>query len=482
MSILRILPIDTQEDIQVALGRRRKEQQEMWVATTDLPKSPGHVFYEKLNRVLAEAGFDEFVEKLCEPYYADNVGRPGIPPGVYFRMVFVGYFEGIDSQRGIAWRCSDSLSMKEFLGLAPYDKSPDHSSMTNTRKRLPLEVFLEAFSFVLKMAEVHNLLKGKTLGVDSTMLEANAAMKTIVRKDSGDDWMEYLRKLYEEETGEENPTDEDLRRFDRKRKEKKVSNDEWESSTDHDARIAKMKDGRTHLAYKAEHAVDLDTEIIVAAEIYHANESDQDTIGESMETAEDNLIRGEVEATPKEAVGDKGYYKTETLTELEFSQGYRTYIAEPKLNGRRNWKHRSDEDQAAAYNNRRRQKGDRGKALHRRRSEFVERSFAHVCETGGARRCWLRGLTKVRKRYLMAVAAHNLGLILRKAFGMGKPRSADGASGLLCIAYIAVKCFALLQLGLTRQSQAIPRVMTIGKRAIDLATFRPATGTFSTGC
>ena len=270
-----------------------------------------------------------------------------------------------------------------------------------------MEVFLEVFSFVLKMAEVHKLIKGKTLGVDSTMLEANAAMKTIVRKDSGDDWMEYLHKLYEEETGEENPTDEDLRRFDRKRKDKKVSNEEWESSTDHDARIAKMKDGRTHLAYKAEHTVDLDTEIIVAAEVYHANEGDQETIEPSMEAAEDNLIRAEVEATPKEAVGDKGYYKTETLTELEFTRGYRTYIAEPKLNGRRNWTHRSEEDQAAAYNNRRRQKGNRGKALHRRRSEFVERSFAHVCETGGARRCWLRGLVKVRKRYLIAVAAHN---------------------------------------------------------------------------
>lgn len=407
--------------------------------TTELPRSPGHVFYDKLNRVLAEAEFDKFVEELCEPYYADRIGRPGIPPGIYFRMVFVGYFEGIDSQRGIAWRCSDSLSMRAFLGIPMHEKSPDHSSMTKTRQRLPMKVFSEVFSFVLAMAEVHKLLKGKTLGVDSTMLEANAAMKTIVRKDSGDDWMEYLRKLYEEETSEGNPTDEDLRRFDRKRKDKKVSNDEWKSSTDADARIAKMKDGRTHLAYKAEHVVDLDTEIIVAAEIYHANQSDQDTIEASMETAEDNLIRGEVDAVPKEAVGDKGYYKTETLAGLEFTQGYRTYIAEPKFAAKRSWKNRNETDQAAARNNRRRQKGDRGKALHRRRSELVERSFAHVCETGGARRCWLRGLVKVRKRHLMAVAAHNLGLILRKAFGMGKPRGALGAFGLVHFAYIALK-------------------------------------------
>ena len=382
-----LMVFDVVKGVKMALGKRKREQQEAWIASTDLPKSPGHVFYEKLNEVLAEAGFDEFVEQLCQPYYAEKMGRPGIPPGVYFRMVFAGYFEGIDSQRGIAWRCSDSLSMREFLGLAPHEKSPDHSSMTNTRKRLPLEVFGEVFSFVLAMAEVHKLLKGKTLGVDSTMLEANAAMKTIVRKDSGDDWNEYLRKLYAEATGDENPTDDDLRRFDRKRKDKRVSNDEWESPTDHDARIAKMKDGRTHLAYKAEHTVDLDTELIVAAEIYHANQSDQDTIEPSMESAEDNLIRGKVEATPKEVVGDKGYYKTETLTELEFTRGYRTYIAEPKLNGRRNWKHRSDADQAAARNNRRRQKGDRGRALHRLRSERVERSFAHGREALGAHRC-----------------------------------------------------------------------------------------------
>ena len=406
------------------------------------------------------------------------MGRPGIPPGVYFRMVFAGYFEGIDSQRGIAWRCSDSLSMKAFLGLAPYEKSPDHSSMTNTRKRLPLEVFTEVFSFVLAIAEVHKLLRGKTLGVDSTMLEANAAMKTIVRKDNGDDWNEYLRKLYAEETGDENPTDDDLRRFDRKRKDKKVSNDEWESPSDPDARIAKMKDGRTHLAYKAEHAVDLDTEIVVAAEVYHANQGDQDTIEASMESAEDNLIRGEVDATPKEVVGDKGYYKTETLTELEFTQGYRTYIAEPKLNGRRNWKHRTKADQAAARNNRRRQKGNRGKALHRLRSERVERSFAHVCETGGARRCWLRGLGNVRKRYLMAVAAHNLGLILRKAFGMGKPRGACGVSGLLCLAHLAVKWLPPLHVAFAQRFQPLRRKTA----TTHYISTKSALASSSTGC
>ena len=454
----------------------------MFVATTDLPRSPGHIFYDMLNQVLDEAGFDSFVEKLCEPYYAERLGRPGLPPGVYFRMLFVGYFEGIDSQRGIAWRCSDSLSMREFLGLAIHEKSPDHSSMTKTRQRLPLEVFNEVFSFVLAMADVHKLIKGKTLGVDSTMLEANAARKTIVRKDSGDDWMEYLRKLYEEETGEQNPTDEDLRRFDRKRKNKKVSNDEWESSTDADSRIAKMKDGRTHLAYKAENTVDLDTEAVLAAEIYHANQSDQDTIEASMEAAEDNLIRGEVEATPKESVADKGYYKTQTLGELEFTKGYRTYIAEPKFSDKRSWKNKTEADMAACLNNHRRQKGDRGKALHRRRSEFVERSFAHICETGGARRCWLRGLRKVQKRYLMAATAHNLGLILRKAFGLGKPRGAHGASGLALFAQLAMSWLSRLQVVYVGHTKAHRQTKSLAAITINSTKQKPPIEILSTGC
>ena len=349
-------------------------------------------------------------------------------------MLLVGYFEGIDSQREIAWRCADSLSLRQFLGIPLTEKTPDHSSMTKIRQRLPEEVFAEVFSFVLGMTGLHKLLKGKTLGVDSSMLEANAAMKSIVRRETGEAWKEYLARLYAEENGEQPPTEEELRRFDQQRKDKKVSNAEWKSPSDEDARIARMKDGRTHLAYKAEHAVDLETEVIVAAEVYRADEDDRQTIEQTVEAAEDNLIRAEVEAAPQEVVGDKGYYKTETLASLEYDQGYRTYIAEPQYRGRRNWKQRSPEEQAAVYANRRRQRGQRGKRLQRLRSERVERSFAHVCDTGGARRCWLRGLSEVRKRYLMAAAAYNQGVIMRKAFGFAKPRSGRGLSAFLCFA------------------------------------------------
>jgi len=230
----------------MAMGRRKRERQgELWIATQDVPQSAGHPFYQKLNQLLDEGGFDEFVESLCRPFYAAHLGRPGIPPGVYFRMLLVGYFEGIDSQRGIAWRCADSLSLKSFLGHSLAEATPEHSSLTVIRKRLSVEVHEQVFTFVLKIAQVKRLLKGKAVAVDATLLEANAAMKSIIRRDTGEDWKEYLRRLMAEE-GIEDPTDEELRRFDKKRKGKKVSNKEWVSSTDPEARIMKMKDGRTH--------------------------------------------------------------------------------------------------------------------------------------------------------------------------------------------------------------------------------------------
>jgi len=411
----------------MALGRRNQEQQpSFWIAVDDLPRSEGHVFYGKLNKLLREAGFDEFVERLCEPYYHDTLGRPGIPPGVYFRMLLVGYFEGLGSQRGIAWRCADSLSLRAFLGIPLGEETPDHSSLTRVRDRLPLPVHQQVFCFVLQVAEQQGLLKGKTVGVDATTLEADAAMKSIVRRDTGEDWQEYVRRLMQEagqiEEGDE-PTAEELARFDRQRKDKKVSNQEWQSETDPDSRITKMKDGRTHLAYKAEHAVDLDTELILAAEVYPADAADVDTIGPSLSQAQDNLLGAESDAEIKEAVADKGYSKNETLAELEFTEGLRTYVAEPQHTHRRNWKDKPEEQRQAVTNNRRRTRGKRGRALQRARSEKVERSFAHVCETGGCRRTWLHGIEKVRKRYLTSAMARNLGLVMRHLFGIGTARS-----------------------------------------------------------
>jgi transposase len=411
----------------MSMGRRKAEHQfDLWIPITQLPHSPGHIFYQKLNRLLLDVRFDHYVEDLCHEHYADGIGRESIPPGTYFRMLFVGYFEGIASQRGIAWRCSDSLSLRDFLGVPLHEATPDHSSLTKIRERLPLTVHEQVFTFVLKVAQEKKLLRGKTVAVDATTLEANAAMKSIVRKDSGEDWKEYLKRLMAEE-GIDNPSDEEIRRFDKKRKNKKVSNQEWQSPTDPDSRIAKMKDGTTHLAYKAEHVVDLDSEFVLAAAVHPADASDPSTLVGSVLEAQANLVLAGSEQEIKEAVADKGYHKAQTLAECEH-WNTRTYIPEPE--GREyNWEDKPQAWRQATLRNRRRVKGPRSKRLQKLRSELVERSFAHVCETGGGRRTWLRGLLKVTKRYVVQVAAHNLGLLMRKLLGIGKPRVLQGGGG-----------------------------------------------------
>lgn len=411
----------------MALGKRRGEQQELLVSTTSLPQSPGHPFYEKLNRLLAETRFDEYVENLCRPYYADGVGRPGIAPGVYFRMLFIGYFEGLDSQRAIAWRCSDSRCLQSFLGYPITQPTPEHSSLTVIRKRLPLAVHEEVFAKILAIAHQKKLLKGKSTALDSTFIEAQAAMKSIVRKDSGEDWKEYLRKLAME-SGMENPTDEDLRKFDRNRPNKKVSNDEWVSSTDADSRIARMKDGTTHLAYKTEHAIDVESDLILAAAVYAADEADPATLPRTLALAQTNLVLSGSDAEIRDVAADKGYHSNECVTWCD-SMGVRTYIPERESRYDRRWTDKPVEEKAAVYGNRRRVRGKRGKALGRLRSEYVERSFAHVCETGGARRSRLRGLVNVAKRYLMYVVGRNLGVIMRALFNMGTPRGLQRGLG-----------------------------------------------------
>jgi transposase len=411
----------------MALGRRRTSQQgELFLTSADLPQSPGHAFYDRLNTLLAEAAFDQFVEDLCRPHYADEVGRPSLPPGTYFRMLFVGYFEGIDSQRGIAWRCADSFSLRAFLAIPPTEASPDHSSLTKIRQRLPEVVHERVFARVLALAHEKDLLKGKTVGVDSTTLEANAAMRAIVRKDTGEDYKAYLKRLAKE-AGMENPTDEELARFDRNRKDKTTSNAEWVSATDGDSRVAKMKDGRTHLAYKAEHAVDLDSGLVLAAGVHPADTGDTATLVDSVLRTQVNLVRAELEIEVEEVVADKGYHKAEVLAECQ-GWGCRTYIPEPERK-KRIWTDKPESWRVATAANRRRVEGDRSKRLQKKRSELVERSFAHVCETGGGRRTWLRGRVNVSKRYLMQVAAHNLGVVMRSLFGVGKPRVLQGAGG-----------------------------------------------------
>jgi transposase len=444
----------------MSMGRRPSEQQpELWVPTADLPQSPGHAFYDQLNRLLADTGFDRHVEGLCQPYYADGQGRESIPPGTYFRMLLVGYFEGLDSQRAIAWRCADSLSLRAFLGLPLAEPTPDHSSLTRIRQRLPLDVHEQVFLHVLQVAQDKQLLRGKTVAVDATTLEANAAMRSIVRKDTGEGYKHYLKRLLTEQ-GVENPTDEDVRRFDKSRK-KKGSNQEWQSPADPDSRIAKMKDGTTHLAYKAEHVVDLDSEFVLAAAVHPADQSDPATLVGSVLQAQVNLALAGSGQEVEEVVADKGYHKAEVLAECE-PWNTRTYIPEPK--GREyNWADKPEAWRKATVANRRRVRGARSKRLQKRRSELVERSFAHVCETGGGRRTWLRGLANVTKRYLVQVAAHNLGLLMRRLYGIGKPRTLQGAGGWFVRAVLWL--YGWLAFPVSRLSRRGPAIAAFDLRA-----------------
>jgi len=420
----------------MAMGTRqqRQRQQGLWIPAADIRRSGGHPFYQRLNALLDEEGFDRFVEEKCSRYYAPAMGRPSLCPGIYFRLLMVGYFEGIDSERGIAWRAADSLAVHSFLRIGLDEAMPDHSTISRTRRLIDGETHREVFQWVLERVGSHGLLQGKTVGVDATTLEANAAMRSIVRRDTGESYEEFLIGLAKA-SGIETPTREDLARLDRKRK-KKSSNKDWQSPTDPDAKITKMKDGTTHLAHKAEHAVDLETGAVVAVTLQGADQGDTTTLGLTLAEAGEQiatvLAHPEVgeQVNPQgleEVVADKGYHSNATQTELrEFE--VRSYISEPKCKGRRNWIGKSAE-QAAVYGNRRRIRGERGKRLLRRRGELVERSFAHLYETGGMRRTHLRGHTNILKRLLIHTGAFNLGLILRQILGVGKPRQLQGSVG-----------------------------------------------------
>jgi transposase len=416
----------------MAMGREGDRQGDLMVTWAEMPRSPGHAFYDRLQDVLIAGGFDHFVETACQPYYAATMGAPSVPPGRYFRMHRVGYFEGIASERGLAWRCSDSLALRDFLRLESREKVPDHSWLSKTRGRLPHEVHETVFGWVLKLVAAHDLVQGQRIGVDASTMEANAALRTIVRREDGQTYRERLRQMAKE-SGIATPTTADLVRLDRARKGKRLSNAEWTSKTDPQARIAKLKDGRTHLAYKPEHAVDLDTGVIVAAALHPADYGDTTTLPGTLAAAEKNLAQIDAAPTqdePSELVADKGYHSRAVLKDLDGGV-WKTRIAEPRPRGFSRW-HGDNKARAAVYANRTRLGSGIGKQAMRRRAEIVERSFAHTLDRGGMRRTWLRGRDNVHKRYLVHVAGHNLGILMRLLIGAGTPKEA-AARALACL-------------------------------------------------
>lgn len=409
--------------------KSRERQESLWYGS-ELPTGPGHPFYSRLSQVLEKGDFDRFCEKSCAGFYHAKLGRPSLAPGLYFRIMMIGFFEGIDSERGIAWRLADSLTLRQFLSIGLDEPTPDHVTISRTRRLIGAETHQRIFTWVLERLAQGGLVKGKTIGVDSTTLEANAAMKSIVRRDTGESYTGYLKRLAEAE-GVNGTDAAALRRMDRKRK-KKTSNEDWASPSDAEAEITKLKDGRTALAYKAENAVDMETGAIVAVTTHGGAAADTTTLEATVIEAGVAVAELVAEATPAdkhevhadgvaEVVADKGYHSNDVAVGLA-RLGVRTYIAEPER-GMRNWQGKEAEKQAV-YANRRRIRGEYGKRLQRRRGEKIERNFAHQFDTGGMDRLWVRGMENVHKKLLIQAAACNLALLLRSHYGAGKPKAA----------------------------------------------------------
>ena len=464
------------------MGTRETDQSPLWIAASDLPASPGHPFYTRLNAILDTDGFDRFAEDQCRRFYAAVMGRPGLPPGQYFRLLLIGYFEGIDSERGIAWRAADSLAVRSFVRLALDEAAPDHSTISRTRRLIDMETHRAVFTWVQQRRVEAGLLKGKTVAIDATTLEANAAMRSIVRRDTEETYQAFLTRLAKA-SGIETPTREDLARLDRKRK-KKTSNKDWTNPHDPEAKVTKMKDGRTHLAHKAEHAVDLETGAIVAVTVQGADKGDTTTIVDTVTAVVEQVEAAQADVEDpqslKELLADKGYHSNRIMVELD-ALGVRSYVAEP-ARGRRAWS-KEPGAQAPVYGNRRRIRGRRGRRLMRQRGERIERSFAHLYDTGGMRRTHLRGHTNILKRLLIHAGGFNLGLLMRQLIGFGTPRGLQGR-----LATVIAILWVLL--GSTRRgfvvTSASIRAITAsrgwGSAATTIVVNSSAAATCTTGC
>jgi transposase len=465
----------------MSMGTRETDQSSLWIAASDVPTSPAHPFYVRLNAVLEAHGFDRFAEDRCREFYAKVMGRPGLPPGQYFRLLLVGYFEGIDSERGIAWRAADSLAVRRFVRLALDEAAPDHTTISRTRRLIDVETHRAVFTWVQQRLVETGLLKGKTVAIDATTLEANAAMRSIVRRDTEETYQEFLTRLAQA-SGIETPTREDLARLDRKRK-KKTSNKEWTNPHDPDAKVTKMKDGRTHLAHKAEHAVDLETGAIVAVTVQGADEGDTTTIVDTVTSVIEQLEAAQADVSdpqpPEEIVADKGYHSNRIMIELD-ALGVRSYVAEP-ARGRRNWS-KEPAAQAPVYGNRRRIRGPRGRRLMRQRGERIERSFAHVYDTGGMRRTHLRGHTNILKRLLIHAGGFNLGLIMRQQIGLGTPRGLQGRLGVIIAMMLVLVAAIRRRMAPVGLSQPRVVIWCGSLSATTLLVNSSAAATCTTGC
>jgi transposase len=411
--------------------KRKVQQGEFWIARNKLAHGQASRFYDKLDETLGEMDFAPKVRELCEPFYSSGEsGRPPIDPVVYFKMLMVGFLENLPSERAIAARCGDSLMIRRFLGYDLDEATPDHSSFTVIRERLTKAIYEDIFNIILEGLRRHGLLRGKNLGIDSSVMEANASLRALENRNTGEAYWDYVRRLAAE-AGVDTDDAAAVRRFDKQRPERKTSNKEWVNPNDPDAKVGQAKDGATDMLYKPENIVDLDTGVIVSAEVRKADESDTAGLAErtclaavQVEAIRETAARAGEKHVPKTTetfTADKGYY---SVAELEVIQelGIKTVISDPVINRRMDKLNRAQ--RGVVRRARRTVKSNYGKALLRRRGMHIERSFAHILDSGGMRRATLRGQTNLEKRYKIATATYNLSQLMRHLFKIGTPKQA----------------------------------------------------------
>jgi len=417
-------------------GRKEKAAQpEFWVATQQVAKSPKSTFYSKLDETLESFDFAAQVREACAPAYQQTgTGRPGIDPVVYLKMIMVGFFEDLPSERAIAARCADSMSIRAFLNYELDEKTPDHSSFTIIRQRLGLDIYERIFTLTLQALREHGLLRGKNLGIDSSVIEANASLRALVHRNTEEQYWDYVKRL-----AAENGIDPDdaaaVRKFDRHRPGK-GSNQEWVNPNDPDAKIGRTKDGATDMIYKPEAVVDLDTGAIVQAQVHAGDQADHKEMATRVLEAQQNINQATGEKldtlTVNSVTSDKGYYAVNELQALQ-QEDIRTVIADP-IDNRRLDKLEPDQKKAVRAA-RRSTQSTSGKDLLRRRGLHIERSFAHMLDCGGMRRTTLRGWENLNKRFKLAAAIYNLSQLMRKLFGIGTPKQLAAGGRLLFLQF-----------------------------------------------
>ena len=419
-------------------AKKKAAQSEFWIPADQVVSSAKSGFYAKLEETLESFGFAAKVCVLCAPAYdKSGVGRPGIDPVVYLKMIMVGFFEDLPSERAIAARCADSMSIRAFLKYELNEKTPEHSSFTVIRQRLGLEIYERIFTLTLQALREHGLLRGKNLGIDSSVIEANASLRALVHRNTEEQYWDYVKRLAAE-SGIDPEDTAAVRKFDRHRPGK-GSNQEWVNPYDPNAKMGRTKDGATDMIYKPEAVVDLDTGAIVQAQVQPGDEADHKNMAGRILAAQQNINRACEEKldtlTVQSVTSDKGYY---AVSELQTFQGeaIRTVIVDP-IDNRRLEKLEPDQRQAV-LTARRSVTSKSGKDLLRRRGMHIERSFAHILDCGGMRRTTLRGWENLNKRYKLAAGFYNLSQLMRKLFGFGTPKQLAALARRL---YLQWTCF-----------------------------------------